>query len=161
MHLLQTSWLSDNPDWGPITNPGSIVVEITAGKAAGELLHVANGEVRKLGTFEFDPALHTRLCSTTTIDGEGIIDAGFIMNADQGYSGLRGVPFQPGEVTRFGRTGEFKSILEGANVLYRITRTTKNQDRWTLQQEASLASLIETSASMDCEYIVLDIRQRR
>ena len=161
MHLQKMSWYSDNPNWGPITNAGSLVVDITVGRASGELLHVAHGEARKLGTFEFDASLHTKLCSTPTIDSKGTIDAGFIMIADQSYTGERGLPFKPGKVTRFARASEGISVLEGANVLYRITRTEEHQDRWRLAQEASLEALINTSASLDCEYIILNIHQKR
>lgn len=164
MHLLRVSYYSDNPGWGVIRNAGSLVVSITSGKASGELLHVAKGKAESLGVFEFDAAMHTFLSSTPTIESgapAGEVDLSFVQDADQGFQGRKSKELKLQNVFSVSRAGENQTIKEGANVLYRIRRTDAEQDRWRFPQEASLQAMIDTSKSLDCEYIVLDVKEQR
>lgn len=164
MHLVQTSYYSRNPDWGVISNPGSLVISIKSGRASGELLHIVKGKSIALGTFEFDAEKHTFLSSTSTIESGGpqdAVDVSFVRDADQDAQRQGGVEVKLGSLVQLSRTGDGQSIAEGSNVLYRIQRTELEQDRWRPAQEKTIQTLLEASKNLDCEYIVIDIKEQR
>jgi len=154
MHVVATSYTSDT------MNSGSLVISITSGRATGQLLHVRGGKAEPLQTFEFDAASHTLLCSTPEVSGPGEVDASFIQESDIMDSRNKSRELKLGKVFRISRAGGGNTILEKANVLYRIQRTDEKQDRWRPAQEATLDAMIETTKTVDCEYIVLDVHAK-
>lgn len=163
MHLVQTSFHTHNPGVPPVINPGALVVTITSGKATGRLLHIAQGKTVPLQTFELDASQHTLICSTPVVDeppAEEGVDVSFVQEADAGFK-CKSAEVKLGKVARIARADGGQTLLEKANVLYRIQRTNLTQDRWRYPHEASLKTMMETSKNLDCEYIVLDVSSLR
>ena len=161
MQLIRTSY-SKGADWGVISNPGSLVIAITSGKATGELLYIRDGASTVLETFEFDTVNHPYLASTPVLDGSpDAVDLSFVRNLDPGAQRPGDAKVSLTGVARVSRAGGGQSIVEGPNVLYRIQRTTEDQDRWRLDTEITIQNMIEISNSLDCEYIVLDLEVGR
>lgn len=163
MELLPVSY-TDFGDWGPISNPSSLVVTIRVGRAKGTLFHVRDGEISELGDFEFDANDQTFLCSTPFLRGEeseSQVDVSFIWHRfPRDEPSARSVKVFLGEVAMVSRTDQQNSILEGVNVLYRIQRTKEEDARqWRLQHEESREAMAEASKDMDVEYIALEVEQ--
>lgn len=163
MHIVQTSYLSRNPKWGPIENPGSLVITISSGKATGELLHVAKGEAKSLSLFQFDASKHTFLSSTPTVETRASrdVDVSFVQDADAEFQDEKSKEITLQNVFEVSRSGNLGSLHEGVHILYRIQRTNSEQDRWRSPHEKSLQSMIDTSKQLDCEYIVLNVKGQR
>jgi len=154
--ILQTSWLSGNLSNGPIGHQGSLVLMVQKGSAEADIIHVANGEVVKIGSVMFDASKNTVLSSTATVI-EGGMDVGFILSSTDN-SLAKGIECNLGKVYRCSRALGPTTVTQKLFMLYRIDRVESDSDKWRLEHESSISSMLSATKQMPVEYIALKFK---